>query len=150
MNREALSIRIRFFGYESLHVSESLNNLAFVVRDLGRLDEAEALDRQSLSIKRKFLKGGEDLNLAMTLYNLAQVLERKGNLAEAEAAHRQALTIRIRLAGRDHRDSQISMDELVRVLRDEGKLAEAESLMRAHSESSRDRSPAENTHAPDK
>lgn len=67
------------------HDADTHNNLAVTLRDLGRLDEAEASCRRALKIRPDFADA--HCNLGNTLHDL-------GRLGEAEASYRQALRIR--------------------------------------------------------
>ncbi len=92
---------------------EAHNNLAIVLWELGRLDEAETHCRAALALRPKF---GE------AFINLGNVLNSRGALEQAEEAYRQGLTCKP-----GHVDA---LCNLANVLRAQGKYAEAETLYR--------------------
>src|SRR5262249_21351614 len=53
--REVLTFRKKTFGERSVDVAVSLNDLAALMRDDGKLDDAEQLSRQALAIARDVL-----------------------------------------------------------------------------------------------
>ena len=65
--------------------AEAHNNLGITLKELGRLDEAEASYRQALRIKPNFIEAHN--NLGLTLFEM-------GRLDEAEAGYRRALQIK--------------------------------------------------------
>jgi tetratricopeptide (TPR) repeat protein len=88
------------------------------------LEEAEAMHRQTVAIRRK--SGKEDLDLTLALNNLASTLWTEGKLAEAEATYREALAMSRRLLGEKHPDIASELNNLAGVLSDEKKFEEAE------------------------
>ena len=68
------------------------SNLALVLRDLGRLEEAEAEHRAVLEIRRWGL-GEEHPDTLTSRNNLASVLNGLGRQEEAEAEHQTVLEI---------------------------------------------------------
>ena len=120
--------RSESFG-ESPEAATALNNLASVLRDMGRLDEAEALFGQALEIDNRVL-GPDHPSVSNRLNNLASVLRDRGRLEEAEALFRQALEIDNRVLGPDHPSVSNRLNNLASVLRDTGRFDEAEALFR--------------------
>jgi len=110
-------------------IETSLNDLAYVLRDRGKLAEAEALQREVLELRRKRL-GSEHPEVAVALDSLGLVLRAQGKLAEAERFHREALALERKLPGTQDLPIAITLNNLALVLRDEGKFAEAESSLR--------------------
>ena len=96
-----------------------------MLRDEGKLTEAETTQRQALAMQRKLL-GEEHPEVAISLNNLALVLRDQGKLAEAEAMLRDALAMQRKLLGDEHPKVAVSLDNLADVLRKQGKLAEAD------------------------
>ena len=94
----------------------ALYNQGVVLRDQGRLAEAEATFRRSLALEP---------DSALALNNLGIVLQGQGRLAEAEAALRQAVGVKP-----DHARAHVNLGN---VLLDLGRIGEAiEVLERAH------------------
>ena len=86
-------MRRELMGNEHPAVAISLNELALVLQDEGRLTEAEATSREALALRRRVMRP-EDSNLAVSAENLALLLCREGQFAEAETLARESLSIR--------------------------------------------------------
>jgi tetratricopeptide (TPR) repeat protein len=67
-------------------------SLALAELERGRYDEAEALHRRALAIRRKTL-GEDHPNVALSLGGLGTVAHQRGRYAEAVELHQQALAI---------------------------------------------------------
>ncbi len=78
-----------------------LNNLANLLQDMGRHDEAEPLFRQALEIDEKTI-GTQHPEYAMHLGNLAGLLRAMGRTDEAEPLYVEALEIFRAKLGPDH------------------------------------------------
>ena len=106
-----------------------LNNLANVLVDERKLDEAEAAQRQSLELARKAF-GKQHEHVAEALNNLGITLHWEGKLEASERAHGEALTMQQKLFGAENEAVALSLMNLGAVLKDEGRFAEAEVLNR--------------------
>ena len=105
-----------------------LNNVAVMLRDQGRLAEAEALYRVDLAAERA--KGGDRaFNTLGALNNLASNLRQQGKLAEAEPLFREVLAAAREVLGNDTVNTMQTAGNLGQVLLAQGKLAEAEPLL---------------------
>ena len=71
---------------------QSLNNLAGLLADTGRHDEAEPLFREALEVTRAAL-GEAHADYANRLNNLAGLLDTTGRHDEAEPLYREALDV---------------------------------------------------------
>jgi CHAT domain-containing protein len=80
--RQALAVRLKALGEGHPQVGQSYNNLAFVLRDRGKLPEAEALYRQALAVRLKAL-GEDHPDTAASYRNLGLTLARLGKADEA-------------------------------------------------------------------
>ncbi len=129
MQRKALALQKKALGYENLAVAATLNDLAFVLSDEGKLSEAESCYREALAIRRKLL-GDENLEVAASINDLGLVFRREGRLADAETLAQKALVMQKKLVGNEHLAVATSLNNLALALRDEGKLAEAETSFR--------------------
>jgi len=107
----------------------SIHSLALLLRDQGKLDEAEPLMREALDGRRNQL-GNSHRDTLISVNNLAVLLRAQGKLAEAEPLMREALGGMRRQLGNSHPDTLISINNLAVLIRDQGRLAEAEPLMR--------------------
>ena len=85
-------MRRKLLGDEHPDVGKSLNNLALILAEDGRLTEAVAIDRELLDLIRR-LHGAEHPWVAQSLSNLAFDLREVGNLDEAEHWRLRALEI---------------------------------------------------------
>ena len=70
---ECLAIEKKTLGEEHPQYAASLNNLAALLYEQGKLDEAIPYSKESLAIKKKVF-GDEHPNVASDLNNLAQLL----------------------------------------------------------------------------
>ncbi|MSU58719.1 MAG: tetratricopeptide repeat protein [Pedosphaera sp.] len=86
MNRKLL-------GNENRTVDELLGSLAAVLRDQGKLAEAEAVRREELELERK-LSGNEHPFVANSLAELTRFLLTQKKFTEAEPLARECLAIR--------------------------------------------------------
>ncbi|HAB17256.1 MAG TPA: hypothetical protein DCE44_12495 [Verrucomicrobiales bacterium] len=131
--QEALDIRRKYLGHEHLEVADLLDELASLYQHgLGKLAESESLWREGLAIRQR-LVGNGDYEVARRLDALASVLEAQGKFSDAEVPLRESLAIRL-----DSMDSKVSspnedsdadlIARLVFVLRQQGKLAEVQTL----------------------
>src|SRR5690242_21647945 len=77
------------------------SSLAVVLRDLGRLEEAESEERAALEARIRVL-GPEHPATMANRSSLAVVLRDLGRLEEAESEERAALEARIRVLGPEH------------------------------------------------
>jgi tetratricopeptide (TPR) repeat protein len=129
MHRRGLAICLKALGESHPATATSFNNLGEIIRDQGRLTEAEAMNRRALAI-RLDVRGEEHLETALSYNNLAVVLWAQRKLAEAELMLHRALTIKLKTLGDAHLATANSYNNLAEVLREEGKLAEAETMHR--------------------
>jgi serine/threonine protein kinase/tetratricopeptide (TPR) repeat protein len=124
MHRNARALQGQTPGRRS-DIAASLMDLALVLRDQGKLAEAEALQRQALQIRQDRL-GPDHPEVALCMNSLALVLRSEGRLSQAEKLHRRALAIQEKSLGHASPAVATSLNNLALVLREEGKLAEAE------------------------
>jgi serine/threonine protein kinase/tetratricopeptide (TPR) repeat protein len=126
MLEEALAITKRLHGNEHKGVVSVLNQLAMMLGNQGRLDEAETMFGEAMAIQRRL--GREDVST--TLNNLSLTLMDRGRHAEAETVLREALTLHRKFDGNDHADTATTLGNLAGLLEEQGKLDEAEPLLR--------------------
>ncbi|MCH9648408.1 MAG: serine/threonine-protein kinase [Deltaproteobacteria bacterium] len=103
MLEEALAIERRRFPEvsDSPLYLRTLTNLASVRRDLGRLNEAERMFRESLALRQERYSAGHH-KIASVLKNLALCLQLGEDLESAETLYRQALRMRVETYGEEH------------------------------------------------
>src|ERR1700727_2561557 len=90
MNQRALNKREEVLGKEHPETITSVSNLASVLQDQGKYQEAEVLYRQALEGREKML-GKEHPETLVSISKLALVLQNQGKYQEAEAMNRRAL-----------------------------------------------------------
>ncbi len=123
---EAWLTRRRLLGDDDPLTVNCENDLAVVLENLDRLDEAEAHLRSVLTFRRA--EDPESLPVTEALSNLGTVGWSQGKLEEAEAFYRQALEMGRRLQGPLHRDVTTQANNLAALLSTRGNHTEAEAL----------------------
>jgi tRNA A-37 threonylcarbamoyl transferase component Bud32 len=126
---QALALRRQRLGPDHPFTLDAVDKWALLLRDQGKLAEAEPLFRQNLKARRRVL-GPDHPDALDAVNNLALLLKDEGNLAEAEPLLRQNLEAHRRVQGPDHPDTLLAVNNLASLLWDQGKLAEAELLCR--------------------
>jgi len=112
-------------GVGHLDTITSMNNLAGVMREQGKYEDAEVMHQQALAA-REMILGKEHPDTITSMNNLAGVMRDRGKYEDAEVMHRQALVVRERILGGEHPDTITSMNNLAGVMRDRGKYEDAE------------------------
>jgi len=97
----------RWLGNEHLEVAVTLNNLALVLAEQDKFDQAEPLLRESLEMNKK-LFGNENPLGANTLTSLAKLLDREGKLQEADTVGREAVAMQKKLLGSEQHVQPVS------------------------------------------
>jgi len=106
----------------------ALNNMAEVMRALGRFRDAESLHRRVLAMREaRYGTGHEDV--AQSLNNLGEVLRDQRRLRAAEDAERRALSIAEVRFGDRHEVTALILTNLGQVLMQQRRLGEAESIL---------------------
>jgi serine/threonine-protein kinase len=106
-----------------------LQSIAGIYRNLGRLDAAEPLQNEAVTLFRNVLGPGDPLTLAGLREQLKLVRAR--NPADGEQRHREVLALHERWLGADSVDTALARAALGQWLMDHGKSAPAETLLRA-------------------
>jgi tetratricopeptide (TPR) repeat protein len=117
------------FGPDHPTVATRLNNLALILQDTNRIDEAEPLMRRALAIDQAAF-GPDHANVARDLNNLGIMLLTTNRLAEAESSVRRALIIDEANLGPDHPKVATKLNSLANLLQATNRVADAEPLMR--------------------
>ncbi|KAJ9652261.1 hypothetical protein H2198_008471 [Neophaeococcomyces mojaviensis] len=116
-------------GLEHPDTLTSMSNLATVLSEQGKYEQAEEMHRQTLNLSLTVL-GLEHTNTLMSMNNLATVLRKQGKYEQAEGILRQTLELRSTVLGVEHPDTLGSMNNLATVLGNQGKYEEAEKMHR--------------------
>ena len=90
--RRSLETRESAFGVDSLDYAETANDLAMLLRDLRRMDEARTLAERAVAIRER-LPGKTAAPLAESLNTLATVYGLEGNYGKAVVTFERALAI---------------------------------------------------------
>ena len=117
------------FGDDHAAVAATLRSRAVQLQSCGRLEEAEALFRESLRMWRD-LYGDDSINVGTTLNRLGVLLMTKGDDEAAEQALRESLRIIQALPGEENLALCESFSILAEVLSNHGDYEEAEQLLR--------------------
>ncbi|KAL6714710.1 hypothetical protein ACLMJK_008135 [Lecanora helva] len=108
------------------HVAmKNADNLGSVLRDAGRLEEAERWVRLALEAREK-VTGSNSPETLGSVSHLALILRLRGRYDEAEIQNKRALAGFERELGREHHYTLRSLDDLAVVFRCQGKLEAAE------------------------
>ena len=130
LQRRALTVERRILvADDRADLAYTTNNLASVLADQGKYEEAIELHRESLALRREFM-GDDSPEVAISVGNLGYALIQAGELEAAEARLREAVELGERVFGPNHLRTAAFMSNLVRVLVDRGALDEAERLAR--------------------
>jgi tetratricopeptide (TPR) repeat protein len=125
--RRSLSIREKSLGPQHEVTISSLNELAYVLQELGN-PEAEPLFRRLLAHHQSAF-GEKNPRVATLMNNLAMLLEDKGDFDGAEDLLRQASEIWKQLSDPDDSNVAVSLNNLAELLEDKGAYGEAEQLL---------------------
>lgn len=106
-HRAVLAARLHVMGPEHPNALSSHADLALVLREMGRLQEAEAQHRIALDTRIRLL-GPEHPDTLSSRSSFAGLLRRLGRLEEAEQEHAAVLEARRRTLGDEHRWSKWS------------------------------------------
>jgi len=110
--------------------SDLLNDLALLLYDRGKLDEAEPLFAELVELGRSTRTPESAEDLATTLNNYALFQRANGNRERAEALFREALAILREIHGDKHVYIAAVLDSIGSIKSEEGDFEAAEELMR--------------------
>ena len=114
-------------GTENAGYATSLHVLAMLYEDQNRLDEALAMEQESMAIRERVL-GGDHLHLAYSLTTLGNIHRAQGNAAAAVEPQRRAVAIAEASVGAKHEESFWMRHHLGLSLLEVGEYAAAEAL----------------------
>ena len=98
-------------GAEHPYTVGSMNNLSLVYMREGKYSEAEALEIQTLEIRKRVL-GPEHPQTLQSMTNLANDYLYEGKYPEAEALYTETLEIQKRVLGPEHPDTAATLYDL--------------------------------------
>ncbi|MEP7343162.1 MAG: tetratricopeptide repeat protein [Acidobacteriota bacterium] len=115
----ALNISEEALGPDHPNIATRLNNLAYMLKDIGDLQNARILLERALKIAEEAF-GPNHPNVASHLDNLALVLNHLGELQSARILSERALKIAEEALGPNHPNVATSLNNLALVLKDSG------------------------------
>ena len=121
---ESVALAADTLGPDHPHALGSRNNLANAYQDVGRLDEAITLHKQTLDARTRTL-GPNHPDTLGSGDNLACAYREAGRLDEAITLHKQTLEARTHILGPNHPDTLDSRHNLAVAYRDAGRLDQA-------------------------
>lgn len=127
--RETLAGCLDFYGSDHFQVASSLHNLASVLSETDRIEEAEKMFRQSIGIQETLL-GPDHPDFAIGLNNLAAILNETNRVEEAEALLRRTLSIMEAFYGLDNINVVTCLCNLATLYARSKRVHEAETLFR--------------------
>lgn len=90
---DAIKLKEKYCGYDSLDTAQSLKGLAGVYYEQGKYTEAEALGKRCLNIFEQTL-GSEHADVGEIIMNLAALYQRQKNTEQAQIYYQRALDIK--------------------------------------------------------
>jgi tetratricopeptide (TPR) repeat protein len=125
--RRAIAIQAKSVGLRHPETAITSNNLANVLLALGRLTEAERVQRGAMKALESSL-GVEHPRVAVSCSNLADILRAKGDAASAKTLYQRALAIDEKVYGPDHPEVAADLENLAGLLEEMGDSGEARRL----------------------
>ncbi len=113
--REALTLRLRFYGETSNLTGLAYSNLGLALMELGQLDEAGLMFTRSIAVMSA-AGGANPEELAVIMNNLATVMSRAGAYPEAVDMLRRVLQITESNFGAGHMRTVMARNNLAAVL----------------------------------
>ena len=129
--REALTIRLRYFGETSNFTGLAYSNLGQVLVEAGRYEDGAWMFNRAIAVWQASGGGNPD-ELVTMLNNMASVLTRVRAFEQAEPIQRQALALAENKLGRGHFRTVLIRNNLASSLARAGKSAEAQTLLEAN------------------
>ncbi|EEQ31390.1 TPR repeat protein [Microsporum canis CBS 113480] len=129
MVQENLELKKREFGEKHEETAAAMYNLSVLFYGGRKLEEAEELSRQALSIFEELLDSHHpSIVIVMSIRtHILLLLDKPEHTVEK---YRLALKVSQELHGPEHSDTIIAMDSLAEILRREGEFQEAEGIQR--------------------
>ncbi len=121
---QVLALRRQHLGPRHLDTLNISYGVGGVLREMGRLAEAETYYRETLDGLEDVL-GENHEDTLMTRHGLADLLRLKGETEEAERIYRELIDRRTKQLGEDHTDTISAMNNLGVTLLDRGQTGEA-------------------------
>lgn len=126
--REALNLRLRFYGEASNFTGLAYSNVGLVLMETGQFNEAAGMFSRALSVLNAS-GGANPEELVTVLNNLATVLSRVGSYEDAVNIQRQVLAISESNFGAGHARTVLTRNNLAAALGKLGQRGEAMALL---------------------
>jgi CHAT domain-containing protein/tetratricopeptide (TPR) repeat protein len=123
--RQAIDIYEQVLGPNSSDLAITLDNLAALYSEHGRLSEAEQLRLRALKIFKDTLDPGNP-HIATTLQNLAVLYQYQGRVPEAQAKFLEALSVAEKAYGQESREVGIICDNVAGLYRSQRDFSKAD------------------------
>lgn len=133
LHRRSLELRRSLFGEIHISILQSLNNIALLYQDQGRLDDSETALRDIL-VRGQWIYTKYEVRAALPLHNLGSLLLTKESYSESAYLLDNSLTRRLHLLPDKHPDLARSLAERGRLLHAQRRLDEAEADYRKSAE----------------
>ncbi|PBK79652.1 TPR-like protein [Armillaria gallica] len=128
IRKRALMYCEHHFGKHHLNTLTSMSNLASTYRDLGQLDKAEVLDKETFKLRKEEVLGEYHPDTLRSMSNLASTYWNLGQLDKAEVLEKETFKLHKKVLGEHHPNTLRSMNNLASIYRDLGQLDKAEVL----------------------
>ena len=122
---DSYALRIELAGEDSKEVFESQLHYSAVLREMGKLEEAEVQLKATLERCRQKFKGPESLFTATVMNNLGHLLKQSGKSYEARPLYMEALKLRSSYLKPGHPDVIVCKHNLAELLLQMGLQEEA-------------------------
>ncbi|PWU10955.1 MAG: hypothetical protein C5B51_03515 [Terriglobia bacterium] len=124
----ALDLRRRALGETHRDSMLSLNDLALLLLDQEKYDQATPLFAKVLEVSRR-LRGEADHDTLSSMNNLASAYQKQGKYGLAEPLYHRVLELERRTLGREHVDTLHTANNLAALYQDQGRYVQAEDLL---------------------
>jgi CHAT domain-containing protein/lipopolysaccharide biosynthesis regulator YciM len=116
-------------GKKSIEYAEETNNLAFILKQLGILEEVEQLYKEALEIYQSIFEGDHQF-VALSLSNLGNLYHKQNKYSNAEVYYKKSLEMYQRVFKSDHQYVATSLCKLASLYRDQSNFSDAEILFK--------------------
>jgi tetratricopeptide (TPR) repeat protein len=127
MTQEILGLRQKILGPQDPRTIEAMEGLASILRESGRLEEAEKLHRELFELLKRNRSLEDDLTTNV-MGQLVSILMSRGQLEEATKVQREFVELWKEKRGPKHELTTTAMERVVSILRVREQLEEAEKL----------------------
>ena len=127
--KKTLAEQEQALGVDHEETLSTVNDIGFLLREQGKIKEAEVFLRRALEVRERTL-GGDHRHTLTSFNNLGVLLKAQGKLTLAEPFYRRAFEGREQTLGRDRHLTLQSVNNLGMLLQAQGKLGLVEPFYR--------------------